>query len=177
MLEDLAAQIESWFRQHDDGEFAILTPDRLERQGEVESADTIVYTTKPACVSRMQSAALGSAIAIAGGYGLPDAAALETLPKRAEWLFVGDADPPDLLIFAWLRTHHPIQWRGVCDAMLPANRSAITIALSPSERAAVPLLNSLCPDYREQIGPRCAALLIEGLKIELEGALATRPGE
>ncbi len=174
MPEDLTTQIESWFRRQDDGEFAILMPDQFERQGDVESAATIVYTTKPACVSRMQLAATGSAIAIAGGYGLPDAAALETLPKHAEWRFVGDADPPDLLIFAWLRTHHPIQWRGVCDAMLPANSSAITIAQSPSERAAVPLLNSLCPDYRDLIGPRCAALLAEGQKIELEGVLASR---
>lgn len=174
MPEDLAAQIESWFRRHDDGEFATLTPDRFARQGEVENAGTIVYTTKLACAFRMQSLASGSAIAIAGGYGLPDAAILETLPKHGKWLFVGDADPPDLLIFAWLRTHRPIQWRGVCDAMLPINYSDITISLSPSERVAVPLLDAFCPDYRDLIGPHCSALLASGLKIELEGVLASR---
>ena len=171
-------QIESWFRTHDDGEFSVLPPDHASLQiGNFASARTIVYTTKPHCVARIKGLGqFGEPIATIGRYGFPLRGDLPLLRGSAHPpIFIGDCDPPDLMIFSWLREHLPIVWHGVNDQFLDihGNRDLawIQIKMSESESEASRLLPDLCPDYRQFLGPYCSSLLDAGLKIEVEGAI------
>jgi len=93
-------------------------------------------------------------------------------------IFVGDADPPDILVFSWLREYVPIRWHGVNDEFLVrhGNRDygGIRIPLSDAERETVRKLPQFCPDFRELLGEYCSSLLDDGFKIELEGAIIDR---
>jgi len=92
-----------------------------------------------------------------------------------EVIFVGDADPVDLLVFAWLREHLSTEWFGVSDRFLLAQgmrfRPRVQIPLASSEQETIEQLGRFCPDYRMLLGKECSALLDAGMKIELEGAL------
>ena len=172
--------IESWFHQQDDGGIVVTSRNVSPAvSGDLEHARTIVYTTKPHCLRHIQGISeLSQPVASIGRYGLPGDGELKllrgsTVPCRR--LFLGDADPPDLLVFAWLREHVPITWHGVSDDFLDRNvqrnREDIQIPLSPTESSALPLLPAVCPDYRALLGEYCASLLDRHLKIELEGAV------
>ena len=50
----------------------------------------------------------------------------------------------------------------------------IRIKMSESESEANRLLQDLCPDYRQILGPYCTSLLDAGFKIEVEGAIIDR---
>jgi hypothetical protein len=52
----------------------------------------------------------------------------------------------------------------------------MTIPLADDERAAISLLENLCPDYRAIVGPQCAALLDRGRKTEIEVVVNFAPG-
>lgn len=169
--------IESWFEAHQDGEFAVLPAEHATAVlGDPETARTLVYSTKAECAARLAgSCGFAEPISMVSRYGLPsasDAALLESLADRTTWVFVGDADPPDILVFAWLEQHAPIQWRGVSDVVLQQfghrDLEAISIPMSAAEKDTVLLLNDLCPDFREFLGPQCAAILDRGFKVELE---------
>ena len=178
--QNLVAAIERRFREHEDGEFSIVPSEVPSvRVGDGLTARTLIYTTKQHCLSRIEVGELVQPVAFLGRYGLPGRVDLDWLrggSQEVSRLFVGDADPPDLLIFAWLREHFSIRWEGVSDDFLKARGyggdPCIQIRLAESERAATGELARLCPDYRELVGPSCASLLERGLKIELEGALA-----
>jgi hypothetical protein len=173
--------IEAWFHSHDDGDFGIA-PDGYDsvRVGNPMLAKTVIYTTKNACLSRVRSLSqLPSPMAVIGRYGLPT---VDDLPfvfgSSPSRIFIGDCDPPDILIFSWLREHLPIVWHGVNDNFLELHRTRfiewIWIPMSVSEREAVSLLPELCPDYRKLIGDYCASVLEDGFKIEIEGAIIDR---
>ncbi len=172
--------IESWFQAHEDGEFAILPAEHATAiLSDPEAARTLVYTTKAECAARLAgSCGFAEPVSMVSRYGLPsasDAALLESLADRTACVFFGDADPPDILVFAWLEQHVPIQWRGVSDAVLlqfgHRDLKAISIPMSAAEKDTVPLLNDLCPDFRKLLGPQCAAILERGFKVELEAVL------
>jgi hypothetical protein len=171
-------EIEAWFHANEDGEFAIAPSDYLSiRIGNATTARTIVYTTKHRCLSRIRNLQrMQEPMAILGRYGLPANDDLTFVcgssPNR---IFVGDCDPPDILVFTWLREHLPIAWHGVNDDFLKShgisNLDRIQIPLSASELESVSMLPKLCPDYRELLGNYCSSVIDAGFKIELEGAI------
>lgn len=174
--------IEAWFRANEDGEFCEYPPSHKSYlTGDHSNARTIIYTTKSHCIPQIRGLTLESPVAIIGRNGLPFTADLALLHHNTisiNRLFIGDADPVDLLAFSWLREHLPIHWYGVNDDFLiqHGNRTfeGIHIALSDSEREAVQTLPQLCPDFRELLGQYCSSLLDDGFKIELEGAIMDR---
>jgi hypothetical protein len=113
-----------------------------------------------------------------GGYGLPnvdDVKRLVNLPETTRLWFLGDLDPVDLMIFAWLRAKLPfrkVAHLGVGDALLSALNANIAEfpnnVVSPSEKLSLPTLCQAFPDVRETVGSQCFDLLFGGYKIELE---------
>lgn len=174
------AAVEKWFREHDDGEFSIVPAEiPSARGGDSLTACTLIYTTKKHCLSRIDFSEYLQPVATLARYGLPSRKDFDFLRRGVTDLsrhFVGDADPPDLLVFAWLREQMPIHWAGVSDDFLNSwsydGDPSIHVRLSDSERSAVAELGRIFPDYRELLGDYCVSLLENGLKIELEGALA-----
>jgi len=174
-------KIEAWFHTHDDGEFGVAPSGFSSvRVGDAATAGTIVYATKHVYVHRIRNLShLPKPMATLGRYGLPTVDDLPFLrgssPKR---LFIGDCDPPDILVFAWLREHLPITWYGVNDDFLDFHGTrhldCIRIPLSKAEEETVELLPQLCPDFRELVGEYCSSLIDGGFKIEIEGAIIDR---
>ncbi|MEE8451208.1 MAG: hypothetical protein V3R99_04805 [Thermoguttaceae bacterium] len=175
----LAESIEAWFRDHNDGEFVALPDDyALAVHGNLRKARTLVYTTKPQCLFPLpEYFSFVEPVTIVGRYGLPlsgDLAQLCEVDTQAARVFIGDADPPDLLVFAWLKSYIPIEWRGISDALLQrlerTDLLSIAIPMSDAEKSTVAVLTTFCPEFRVLLGPQCSALLDRGFKIELEGA-------
>ncbi len=180
--ESRIASIEAWFRANEDGEFCEYPAvHKSTLTGDHSNARTIIYTTKGHCVPRIPGLTLESPVAMIGRYGLPFSGDLALLYPNAtsiNRIFIGDADPSDILVFAWLREHVPIRRYGVNDDFLNRhdnrNCESIHIALSDRERETVQKLTQLCPDYRKLLGHYCSRLLDDGFKIELEGATMER---
>ena len=175
--------IESWFRENEDGELCELPIDYLSaRTGDHFNARTVMYTTKSHCLPRVRGLGNFEApIATIGRYGLPSSHDLPLIQGSStviNRIFMGDADPPDILVFSWLREHVPICWHGVNDEFLVrhGNRDCegIRIQLSDAERETVKKLPQYCPDYRDMLGEYCSSLIDDGFKIELEGAIIDR---
>ena len=114
-------------------------------------------------------------------HGLPSEADASWLAATAGWrrlLFLGDADPADLLIYAWLRERAclqknlAIEYCGLSDTLLQKCgvpfENRLTIEMKPSELAAMPLIAEHLGDLTALLGPWCAGLLAAGHKIELE---------
>ncbi len=172
------AEIESWFSSHDDSEFVVMPADYSSTLiGNFATAQTILYTTKQHCLPRIKSLSqFPGPIATLARYGLPLVDDLPLLRQSSQSLiFIGDCDPPDLMIFAWLREHLPIVWHGVSDAFLMTHgtyqNSCIHIGMGEMERSACQYLPDFFPDFRDVVGPYCAGLLDDGFKIEVEGAI------
>ena len=147
---------------------------------------TVIYTTKVHCLDHhLHALDVAHPVMIVGRYGLPvspDLIHLDALPVGTRCYFLGDADPPDILAFAWLREHAAIGWLGVNDKLLnqsPASdRALLEIAMSEAEKQTMRMLPDLCPDFRDLLGPYCSKTLDRGFKIELEAAminLGSRP--
>jgi hypothetical protein len=189
MGNDPAALIEAWFAEHDgDGEFqkpspavafSVIVPS--------SSAGRIVYTTKPRVVSTViEQSEVPGELGMVGRYGLPgeaDARWLSGMVGPGGLSFLGDMDPVDLMIFFWLRERLSpgrIGYSGLNDALLDAlgivSTDLVAIPLAPSERRAIAFLRGLFPDLRETVGPRCAQILEQGRKIELEVMLQSKHG-
>jgi len=176
--DEIATAIEIWFQNHEDGEFAVLPSEHSSTVvGDRSASATVVYTTKPRClIPNLDVFRFPRGATIVGRYGLPLPADLVLLSRQMHGnhhSFVGDADPPDIMIFAWLRAHVAIEWRGVCDELLNhtriEDRSPIEIPMSEAETESLGVLAQLCPDFRQLIGSECSAALDRGFKIELEG--------
>jgi hypothetical protein len=102
----------------------------------------------------------------------------------APLVFVGDLDPFDLATFSTLaRTLRgqpsPIRHAGVgarwielCERHLPPGRAldSLCVAMSAPEREAMEKAEEIGLGWAALAGPRGAALLDSGLKLELEGA-------
>jgi hypothetical protein len=89
-------------------------------------------------------------------------------------------DPPDLLIFAWLRASlspQSVVHLGVNDALLAQLNANVpdncTIPLSPAECDAIELVEQVLPDLHELVGPRCAGVLHSRRKLEIEAVIST----
>ena len=179
-MKDVASEISAWFRGKGAGELVQL-PATHPYSVTVPSPGTrhLLYTTKPACVLRALEEGGGPAsIQVVGRAGLPnedDAAWLRTLVGDRIVLFLGDADPADLLVFAWIRSQIPVSYVGVSDLLVQKLGASVedsaTIPLAADERTAVSLLTNFCPDYRAIVGPQCAELLDRGRKIEMEAVV------
>lgn len=186
MPRNIAKLIEAWFLEHDgDGEFLAgrrACPYSL--IGSVGAAARIIYTTKPSIVCAAMAPAPPPSIGIVGRYGLPSKADLIWIRKliaRQQLLFLGDMDPVDLLVFAWLRASlHPtrIGYLGINDAFLGSLRLSSTRSIygrcAPSEVESRVLLRQVFPDLRETLGRRNAELLERGHKVELDVIVSTR---
>lgn len=113
----------------------------------------------------------------------PESSEVTDLGYSSRLVFLGDADPADLLIFAWLRELVAIEYCGLSDALLQKCgvpfENRLTIDMKPSEIAAMPLVAEHLGDLPALLGPWCAGLLAAGHKIELEAlfsfATATPP--
>jgi hypothetical protein len=110
-LHNRADEIEAWFRAHEDGEFCLSPSSPLSVAAD---ARTIVYTTKHQCLPRIKDLSrLQAPMAVVGRYGLPVQVDLSLMRRSSQVpIFVGDCDPPDILVFAWLREQFPIVWHG-----------------------------------------------------------------
>jgi hypothetical protein len=172
--------IRKWFIDLDDGEFLqprgypyVVVPPS-------PTSKFFLYTTKRDGI--LSKFALDPGIhsfGVIGRYGLPDEEDVEWLKSAAggrQFLFVGDADPPDLLVFSWLRSRLNIAFRGLNDTLLQKCGVILndrnTIRLSPTEAAAMQLARQQLPDLVELLGPNCTALLNAGRKIEVEALIS-----
>lgn len=139
----------------------------------------VVYSTKLNSAFRVFEKPIAARqVTLLGRYGLPDDRDIEWILKTIngrECTFIGDADPQDVLVFAWLRCHVHVSWTGVSDKFLESMRTRLTdnltIALSRIEREAARQIPALCPDFQDLLGANCGLLFDQGRKLELEGAL------
>lgn len=178
MHSELIEAIEKHFHRLDDGDFGTLRSSHKSHSlDSLLSADALVYTTKVHCAPRARPLlSIHERLAFVGHYGLPTNEDLQLLwDAKRPIRFLGDADPPDIMIYAWLRHQVPIEWLGVSDRFLAASGDPsiepVKIPLSSSELASIDLVGKLVPEFREWLGPQCSSLWASGFKIELEGAL------
>ena len=182
MGHDPTQAIAKWFADHSgDGEFmcegrslAYLVI------GPSDRGAPIVYATKPSTVA----SAIGdrSRISMIGRRGLPDATDVTWIHRvigEFDVMFLGDMDPADLMIFSWLRTSlYPkeVQYLGISDSYLDELKivlpESFILRCSPSERKSLPVLNKALPDLKQLVGPKCADLIQQGRKIELEAVVS-----
>jgi hypothetical protein len=172
-------EIRDWFARHDgdDGDFFVTTSAHpFAVIPPKPDTDTVVYCTKQHCILGLIHKLGGPprfAAVLRGG--LPsddDANWLVSQVGSRRLLFLGDADPSDLLAFYWLRERLPIQYAGLSDQLLlqcgVELRDNLTIQLAESEVAALPLVHQCLGDVPSQLGQWCSDLLASGRKIELE---------
>ncbi len=177
--------IEKWFnRRSDDGDFVCSKkPGIFSIIAPPGEQAPVLFVTKPSTVATaiLES---GASVGMIGREGLPigsDAQWIRRAVGKATLLFLGDMDPADLMIFAWLRARmHPkkITHRGINDAFLHDVDvflpESFIMKCSPSEQKALPILNSVFPDYAAVVGPNCADLLANARKIELEAIISAK---
>jgi len=186
MEPDITTAIERWFAEHaeeENGDF--VRADRLTPYFVIPplvSSRKVVYTTKShgmvAAVAKSESS---TDFGVIGRHGLPcesDVAWIHDIVGTRSLWFLGDLDPADLLIFAWLRARvapQAVQHLGVSDRFLQTlwieATDRLLIRMAPSERDALPLLDIALPDWRTLVGARCTDLLQAGRKFEVEAAM------
>jgi hypothetical protein len=186
-MADSLDRIAAWFAARDgDGEF-VRNVDPLPRAifDVATGARRIIYTTKPrlfaAAIERLDAP---SQVGVIGRYGLPTADDLRRISEiavDAPIVFLGDLDPPDLLIYAWLRGHlHPrkITHAGVNDRLLAALRivviDSILVPAAPSEIDSLAFLKDAFPNCADATGVACAQIIQRGFKLELEALVSAR---
>jgi len=191
MDNDPTRLIEGWFAKHDDGEFGPSM--RVRRSfpysvvGPTTDGAPIVFTTKPSVVlAAIDQDEVADGPGVIGRYGLPSRTDLDWIGGiigARELLFLGDMDPVDLMVFAWLRSSlcpKQVTCAGVNDVLLEAaGLSATTSAslpLAASEQQSLTLLRKVLPDLGDTVGRECARMLEQGRKIELEGVRSSREG-
>ena len=183
MSFDLPHAIEEWFRQRgDDIEFVcceraaaytVIGPSKT------EARPIYVYATKTSCIIEVKwKHPEFDVFGLISQSGLPNIENLSWIRDvvgQNQLMFLGDMDPVDLLIFAWLRAQLDrarVTYLGVSDSYLDQLRVVLPqtfiLSCAPSEKASLPFLEKAFPDFREVVGPNCAGLLKDGQKIELE---------
>jgi hypothetical protein len=182
---NFAKLIEAWFVEHaDDAEFicgmganpySVIVP--------TSSRGSMVFTTKPALVvAAIDDRKASDKIGMIGRYGLPSETDLpwvrEVVGQRP-FRFLGDMDPVDLLVFAWLRASlHPqeITHEGINDVLLRklqiSSPPSLSIPCASSEQESIAFLGKVFPDFSETVGRRCSLVLEGGNKIELESVVS-----
>ncbi|MCC9606794.1 hypothetical protein LOC68_16075 [Blastopirellula sp. JC732] len=185
--EELVAQIEHRFAVDAEAQ-EFITPRRDAPYvlfGPESDLLGLLYVTKPATIGGLLSVREHfppAEIAVLGRYGLPsrfDLAWINRLCTSQTIYFLGDADPVDLLTFAWLRFRLPefrFRYLGVSDELIAASgmslTSNVTIELSPDELEALDLVREALVDLPDLLGPQCAALLEQGRKVEVEALIS-----
>jgi hypothetical protein len=147
-----------------------------------ERPPIIVYTTKREATWQLLMLENSNLpVGMIAHYGLgrdEDMPRVAALAQGCHICFLGDCDPFDLLVFAWLRMHMPARYLGTSDAVLSAVgvdvNDRITISLSEEEQRAMSLVRDVWPEFAEAVGPNCAALLDGGHKLELEALVSFR---
>jgi hypothetical protein len=182
MTADMLNDIRRWFSNLQDGEFVVYEPTvPYEFIAPSDAEGFVLYATKPRSVLHW----LGhfpweQGMGMMARYGLPDSrdvAFLRRLMERAPVVFLGDLDPPDLLIYSWLHAQLPgIRYFGVGDRLLNVRGMApdprVTIQLATVEREAMRTFPSVFANLAPVVGPRCENLLNSGYKLETEGAFS-----
>ena len=183
MAKEVAAIIERWFEEHGEDEF--FQSQRgypYQFIGPGTNAQQILYATKPSIVFQVfEDSSAPEQLGIIARYGLPNQSDVDWFPDligTRELLFLGDMDPVDLMIFAWLRARLSsirVTYLGISDSFLSRLSCHIPesyrIPLAPSERAAVPVIEQELLELRETVGQECFTLLKQGYKIELEAVV------
>jgi hypothetical protein len=180
-----AELIEKWFDDHDgEDDFWRCVPNYpYAIIGPPAERAKVIYLTKGTVMSgAVEEQVKPISFGLISRIGLPcnsDIGWLRDLIGSRELLFIGDMDPADVLIFAWLRERlqpTTITHIGINDqfiSRLGVNVSeSFHIALHQTEKAAVSILEDLIPDVRAVIGTKCSDLLNEGYKIELEAIVS-----
>ena len=174
-------------RQLDNGEFTDIPPGYpYSIIFPPTQSSPVVYATKWHAASSLLISPDGACpIGMIGHCGLPsdeDLSGIADIVRDRPVYFLGDCDPFDLLVFAWLRQHIPIRFLGTSDAVLSALgitiQESFLIPLSAEEQRAIVLLREFCPDFSQLVGPTCAKLLDDNRKIESEALVSfrTQPG-
>jgi hypothetical protein len=184
MHRDKAKLIEAFFTEHaDDADFGHDSHAPFLVIGPGDDVSPIIFTTKPSPVAAAicQSEPCKE-FGMIGRYGLPalkDAQWIRGVAAARKLLFLGDLDPVDLLVFAWLRLSLPsnsVAFLGTSDPYLAALQASLPesflMSCSPSERAGLALVHEVFPDFCETIGPGCAELVDSGRKIELDAIVS-----
>jgi hypothetical protein len=183
MAKEVAGIIERWFRDHSEDEFYQSQrgyPYQI--VGPPKNTKRILFATKSSIVFRdFEDSPTPNALGIIAQGGLPNFSDVDWLADvvgTRELLFLGDMDPVDLMIFAWLRARLPsvhITYFGISDSFLSKLCCRIPesfrIQLSPAELAAVPVVEQELLELPKTVGPECFALLKQGYKIELEAVV------
>jgi hypothetical protein len=177
--------IENWFADHsEDGEFAYeARAAAYSVIGPSTRAGCIVFATKRSPVAlAIHDSADCAGLGMIGHYGLPNDADIAWIRKvitNHQLFFLGDMDPVDLMIFCWLRSRlrpKRVVHLGVNDSYLAELQvdlpDSFILRCSPSERKSRSLLETVFPDLRATVGPRCAQLLKRGRKIELDAVVS-----
>ena len=180
MADNVSDLVEEWFLACDgDGEFSASTRTMpfMAIAPALES-EYVLFTTKPALLATAFDGEGSGVFGMIGRYGLPNRLDLEWILQIAGSRalgFLGDMDPVDLLVFAWLRESarpRQVTYLGISDALFDALHMAIpdvsSIPCSASEQKAIPLLSRVFPDYARKVGACCSHTLAQGRKIELE---------
>lgn len=187
MNVDLSRAIEEWFTKCE-GDIEFVRCEQADGYivsgpSNTPARSVYVYATKPSCVLKAKKNYVDfNAIGLICRTGLPnidDMTWIRKVLEQHELMFLGDMDPGDLMVFAWLRAHldrAQITYLGISDEYinhlgveLP---EAYIMSCAPSEQASLAVLGTMVPDYRELVGPRCAGLLDKGQKIELEAIVS-----
>jgi hypothetical protein len=116
-----------------------------------------------------------------GRYGLPtdeDIEGIASIVRDYSVFFLGDCDPFDLLVFAWLRERLSIRFLGTSDRVISATGVNVTerntISLPEEEQLAMSLVCEVWPDFAQSLGPGCARILDDNRKLELEALVSFR---
>ena len=188
MDNDATRLIEAWFAENEDGEYVSGTRARpFSVVGPTTDGAAIVFTTKPGVVvAALCPGAEADGPGVIGRCGLLSRTDLDWIGGMIgtrELLFLGDMDPADLMVFAWLRSSlgpRRVTFAGVNDALLEAAglsaTTALGIPLVPSEQRSLTVLRRVLPEIASTVGPNCARMLEQGRKIELEGVKSSREG-
>lgn len=175
--ESKRCPIRDWFATHEDGDFLISPRSHpFSVVPPIRTTEAVIYCTKQHCVSRLiHDIGRPPFFAAVLRGGLPsdvDVDWLASIVGSRRLLFLGDTDPPDLLIFAWLRERIDIRYLGISDQLLTRcavpRSDNLLIPLSDTESAAMPLVSQLFADSQSQLGNWCSNLLASRRKIELE---------
>jgi len=188
--DEVPVEIERWFAGHsDDSEFDLqLAAAPYSVVAPSDSNSRIIFTTKPHLVSTAihYSSAVHNT-GVIGRAGLPRTADLKWITRfvgERPLLFLGDLDPVDLLVYAWLHSHLKSQdvcYLGVSDDFISANQidvsSLVPIPFTVGECESMTfLVDQVFPTLGDIVGNKCRRILLGGKKIELESVVSARKG-
>lgn len=185
--DDVISRLEKWFTQadgHDDfwrcgpaDPFTVVGPKGT------GGDETFVFAPKGYLILESKRVYREfDGIGLLSRSGVPQAQDVEWIRRVLDgrrMAFLGDMDPVDLLSFVWWRAWlgaEQVEYLGVSDRYLDRLGVEIpdnyTISLSTWEIMALDVLEVVCPEYRDLVGPNGAAILADGRKIELEAVMS-----